>query len=92
MKATLTTLSKQLGMNFHKMDPAEVQFFVTLIEKYSSAYLSMIPKKRTWKKIKTKKFLPAILMFQTKKPNISKHTYALQELILLVGAIKFQVS
>ena len=45
MKATLTTLSKQLGMNFHKMDPAEVQFFVTLIEKYSSAYQSMIPKK-----------------------------------------------
>ena len=50
MKATLTTLSKQLGMNFHKMDPAEVQFFVTLIEKYSSAYLSMIPKKGRGKK------------------------------------------
>ncbi len=50
MKATLTTLSKQLGMNFHKMDPAEVQFFVTLIEKYSSAYQSMIPKKGRGKK------------------------------------------
>lgn len=50
MKATLTKLSKQLGMNFHKMDPAEVQFFVTLIEKYSSTYQSMIPKKGRGKK------------------------------------------
>ena len=29
MKATLSTLSKQLGMNFNKMDPAEVQFFTS---------------------------------------------------------------
>ena len=45
MKATLTTLSKQLGMNFSKMDPAEVQFFTTLVEKYSSTYRNMLPKK-----------------------------------------------
>ena len=45
MKATLSTLSKQLGMNFNKMDPAEVQFFTTLVEKYSTTYRSMLPKK-----------------------------------------------
>ena len=50
MKATLTTLSKQLGMNFSKMDPAEVQFFTTLVEKYSSVYKSMLPKKGRGKK------------------------------------------
>lgn len=50
MKATLTTLSKQLGMNFNKMDPAEVQFFTTLVEKYSTVYRSMLPKKGRGKK------------------------------------------
>ena len=50
MKATLTTLGKQLGMNFNKMDPAEVQFFTTLIEKYSTTYRSMLPKKGRGKK------------------------------------------
>ena len=50
MKATLTTLSKQLGMNFNKMDPAEVQFFTTLVEKYSSVYRNMLPKKGRGKK------------------------------------------
>ena len=50
MKATLSTLSKQLGMNFNKMDPAEVQFFTTLIEKYSTSYRSMLPKKGRGKK------------------------------------------
>lgn len=50
MKATLTTLSRQLGMNFNKMDPAEVQFFTTLVEKYSSVYRSMLPKKGRGKK------------------------------------------
>jgi hypothetical protein len=50
MKATLTTLSRQLGMNFNKMDPAEVQFFATLVEKYSSVYRSMLPKKGRGKK------------------------------------------
>ena len=44
-KHTVSTLSKQLGMNFNKMDPAEVQFFTTLVEKYSTTYLSMLPKK-----------------------------------------------
>lgn len=50
MKATLSTLSKQLGMNFNKMDPAEVQFFTTLIEKYSTSYRSMLPKTGRGKK------------------------------------------
>lgn len=50
MKATLTTLSKQLGMNFSKMDPAEVQFFTTLVEKYSTVYRSMLVKKGRGKK------------------------------------------
>ena len=50
MKATLSTLSKQLGMNFNKMDPAEVQFFTTLVEKYSTVYRSTLPKKGRGKK------------------------------------------
>lgn len=50
MKATLSTLSKQLGMNFNKMDPTEVQFFTTLVEKYSTSYRSMLPKKGRGKK------------------------------------------
>jgi len=50
MKATLSILSKQLGMNFNKMDPAEVQFFTTLVEKYSTSYRSMLPKKGRGKK------------------------------------------
>ena len=50
MKATLLTLSKQLGMNFNRMDPAEVQFFTTLVEKYSTSYRSMLPKKGRGKK------------------------------------------
>ena len=50
MKATLSTLSKQLGMNFNKMDPAEVQFFTALVEKYSTVYKSMLPKKGRGKK------------------------------------------
>ena len=50
MKATLSTLSKQLGINFNKMDPAEVQFFTTLVEKYSTTYRSMLPKKGRGKK------------------------------------------
>lgn len=50
MKATLSTLSKQLGMNFRKMDPAETQFFTTLVEKYSTVYRSMLPKKGRGKK------------------------------------------
>ena len=50
MKATLSTLSKQLGMNFNKMDPAEVQFFTTLVEKYSTSYRNMLPKKGRGKK------------------------------------------
>ncbi len=45
MKATLTTLSKQLGMNFNKMDASEVLFFKTIVEKYSTVYRSMLPKK-----------------------------------------------
>lgn len=50
LKATLATLGKQLGMNFNKMDPAEVQFFTTLIEKYSTSYRSMLSKKGRGKK------------------------------------------
>lgn len=50
MKATLSTLSKQLGMNFNKMDPAEVQFFTTLVEKYSTSYRSMLTRKGRGKK------------------------------------------
>ena len=42
MKATLSTLGKQLGMNFNKMDPAEVQFFTGIVEKYSSVYKKML--------------------------------------------------
>ena len=45
MKATLTTLSRQLGMNFTKMDAAEVQFFTTLVEKYSNVYKAMVNRK-----------------------------------------------
>ena len=50
MRATLTTLSRQLGMNFNKMDPAEVQFFTTLVEKYSTVYRSMLHRKGRGKK------------------------------------------
>ena len=50
MKATLTTLSKQLGMNFNKMDASEVLFFKTIVEKYSTVYRSMLPKKGRGKK------------------------------------------
>ena len=50
MKATLSTLSKQLGMNFNKMDPAEMQFFTTLVEKYSTTYRSMLSRKGRGKK------------------------------------------
>lgn len=50
MKATLSTLGKQLGMNFNKMDPAEIQFFTGIVEKYSSVYKSMLPKKGRGKK------------------------------------------
>ena len=50
MKATLSTLSMQLGMNFSKMDPAEIQFFTTMVEKYSTVYKSMLPKKGRGKK------------------------------------------
>ena len=52
MKATLTTLSKQLGMNFNKMDPAEIQFFTGIVEKYSTVYKSMLPKTGRGKKKK----------------------------------------
>ena len=45
MKATLTTLSKQLGMNFNKMEASEVLFFKTIVEKYSTVYRNMLPKK-----------------------------------------------
>lgn len=45
MKATLSTLSRQLGMNFNKMDPAEIQFFTGIVEKYSNVYKGMLPKK-----------------------------------------------
>ena len=38
-------------MNFNKMDPAEVQFFTTLVEKYSTSYRSMLSKKGRGKKI-----------------------------------------
>ena len=44
MKVTLSTLSKQLGMNFSKMDPAEIQFFTAMVEKYSTVYKSMLSK------------------------------------------------
>ena len=45
MKATLSTLSRQLGMSFNKMDPAEIQFFTGIVEKYSNVYKGMLPKK-----------------------------------------------
>ena len=45
MIAILTTLSKQLGMNFKKMDDSEVLFFKTIAEKYATVYRSMLPKK-----------------------------------------------
>ena len=44
LKATISTLGKQLGMNFSKMDPAEIQFFTTMVEKYSTVYKSMLPR------------------------------------------------
>ena len=50
MKATLSTLSKQLGMNFNKMDPAEVQCFTKLVKKYSTTYRSMLSRKGRGKK------------------------------------------
>ncbi len=50
MRATLSTLSHQLGMNFNKMDPAEVQFFTTLVEKYSTVYRNMLHRKGRGKK------------------------------------------
>ena len=50
MKATLFTLGRQLGMNFNKMDPPEVQFFTTIVEKYSTVYQKMKPRKGRGKK------------------------------------------
>ena len=42
LKATISTLGKQLGMNFSKMDPAEIEFFQTLVAKYSTVYKNTI--------------------------------------------------
>ncbi len=42
LKATISTLGKQLGMNFSKMDPAEMEFFQTLVAKYSTVYKNTI--------------------------------------------------
>ncbi len=50
MKATLSTLSRQLGMNFNKIDPAEIQIFTGIVEKYSTVYKNMLPKKGRGKK------------------------------------------
>lgn len=50
MKATLSTLSRQLGMNFNKMDAMEIDCFKTLVEKYSTVYKNMLPKKGRGKK------------------------------------------
>lgn len=50
MKATLATLSRQLGMNFNKMETSEVLFFKTIVEKYSTVYRNMLPKKGRGKK------------------------------------------
>ena len=50
MKATLSTLSKQLGMNFNKMDSSEVQFFTTIIEQYSTVYRNFLSKNGRGKK------------------------------------------
>ncbi len=52
MKATLSTLSKQLGINFQKMDPAETEFFTTIIEKYSTVYRTFLSKNGRGKKKK----------------------------------------
>ena len=47
LKTTLSALGKQLGMNFNKMDPSEVEFFQMLVEKYSTVYKKMqLPKGR----------------------------------------------
>ena len=50
MKATLYTVGRQLGMNFKKMDPPEVQFFTTIVEKYSTVYQKMKQHKGRGKK------------------------------------------
>ena len=50
MKATLATLSRQLGMNFNKMETSEVLFFKTIVEKYSTVYRNVLPKKGRGKK------------------------------------------
>jgi len=39
-------------MNFNKMDPAEIQFFTGIVEKYSNVYKSMLPKTGRGKKKK----------------------------------------
>lgn len=53
MKAALSTLSRQLGMNFNKMDPPEIQFFTTIVEKYSNVYKSMINSRKGGKRKKS---------------------------------------
>ena len=50
MKATLTTLSKQLGINFNKMDPYEIESFAMIVQKYSSVYKSLLRKPGRGKK------------------------------------------
>lgn len=45
MKTTLSVLSKQLGINFSRMDPYELQSFTTIIEKYSDTYKKFLPKR-----------------------------------------------
>jgi hypothetical protein len=52
MKATLVTLSRQLGINFNKMDLTEIQFFTGIVEKYSTVYKSTFLKKGRGKKKK----------------------------------------
>ena len=52
-KYTVKRLGKQLGMNFNKMDPAEVQFFAIIIEKYSSVYRKLNSRQGRGKKKRT---------------------------------------
>ena len=52
MKATLAILSRQLGINFNKMDLTEIQFLTGIVEKYSTVYKNTFLKKGRGKKKK----------------------------------------
>ncbi len=53
LKGTLLVLGKMLGMNMTKMDSAELEFFISIVEKYSTVYRNMVKRSRGKKNVKS---------------------------------------